>query len=67
MPDIEVTTEMLAAAIQFINEQHDGEAIPLAQLLHESYVVMETVRRKRIALDREMAIAHAVSGAAGHA
>ncbi len=67
MNDIEVTVEMLAGAIQYINEQHDGEAIPMAQLIHEAYVVMETIRRKRIALDREMAIAHAVSGEVGHA
>lgn len=67
MPDIEVTNEMLVAAITFINEQHDGESIPMAQLLHEGYVVMETIRRKRVALDREMAIANAVSGEVGHA
>lgn len=67
MEDIEVTNEMLAAAITFLNEHHDGESIPMAQLLHEGYVVMETIRRKRIALDRETAIAHAVSGAVGHA
>ena len=65
--DIEVTPEMIAAAIEFINEHHDGESIPMAQLLHEGYVVMEMIRRKRVALDREIAIAQAVKGVAGHA
>lgn len=68
MPDdIDVTIEMVAAAIEFINEHHDGESIPMAQLLHEGYIVMETVRRKRVALDREMVIAKAISGSVGHA
>jgi hypothetical protein len=65
--DIEVSMEMVAAALEFINEKHDGESIPMAQLLHEGYVVMEVIRRKRIALDREAAIARAISGAVGHA
>ncbi len=67
MPEIEVTMEMLSAALMYINEHHDGESIPMAQILHEGYVVMETIRRKRVALDREMAITKAVNGVAGHA
>jgi hypothetical protein len=54
--EIEVTSEMIAAAINFINEHHDGEEIPMAQLLHEGYVVIETIRRKRVAIEREKAI-----------
>lgn len=56
MDEVEVTNEMIVAAITFINENHDGEEIPMAQLLHEGYVVMETIRRKRVAIEREKAI-----------
>lgn len=44
------TEEMVDAAVEWFAEKNDG-AMPLGQLCREIYLVMETERRKRIAMD----------------
>ncbi len=50
------TGEMLDAAVQWFMER-EGEQLQLRDLIREAYMVMETIRRKRIIMDATKDIA----------